>query len=173
MFFGFPLWWVKTYQPEFWGLDARHLLRGKEKWMTVLSQGKACVTQYPVLLLWFHNVPCECLTQSSSCILVQFSNQRHPRGYTWSKEGPGRAAACCWEVYVCGDLTQDFWGNVMARTGSELSTQSTLHSGSNSALFLRFPSLIVSWFSEEVMVFVLILPTTWSRFFTLIFIYRL
>lgn len=45
-----------------------------------------------------------------SWFLVQFSNQRHPRSHPWSKEGPVGAAACCGAIYVCGDLTQDFWG---------------------------------------------------------------
>lgn len=115
LFFGFLLW--KAFSTWVLGLWCKISYgEGRSKWMSLISQEQCLLCSASNLTtLCFHNVPCECLTQSSFCFLVQFSNQRHPRGYTWSKEGAGRAAACRREVYVCGDLTQDFWGKVIAR----------------------------------------------------------
>lgn len=41
---------------------------------------------------------------------VQFGNQGYTRGYSWSKESPGRTTACCWTVYVRGDFSQNLRG---------------------------------------------------------------
>lgn len=118
--------------------------------MSLITQGNACISQHNHLTaLCCRNVSCKCLTQSPFCFLVQFSNQRHPRGYTWSKKGPGRTVACRWEIDVCGDLTQDFWGKAMARMVSSFGTQSSSHPASSSASFLPLPSLNVA-LSEEV-----------------------
>lgn len=77
--------------------------------------------RYPTysLTIWcLQNVPCGDLTHSPLGFLVQFSHQRHPGGHTWSQEGTGGAAACRWQIYVRGDLPQDFWGKPRARLAS-------------------------------------------------------
>lgn len=118
----------------------------KSEWRSLISQSSACVTQHTVLTaLCFYNA---FWVKSPFCFPVQFSNQRHPRGYTWSKESTGRAAARRREIYVCGDLAQDFWGKVVARMGLNLTLKS-LHTlvltQPYSCTFPLWTSLIILW----------------------------